>query len=294
MRKILIGISGWTYPGWRKNFYPDGLVQKKELHYASRKLNSIEINGTFYSLQKPESFQKWNSETPEDFCFSVKAPQYITHIRRLKEVEEPTANFFASGILCLAQKLGPILWQFPPNVMLKDNRFEEFLKLLPQDSKQAEKLAKKHSPKVEGRAFTSALGDYRIRHAFEFRHPSFFNPEFLDLLKKYNVAVVMAHSGLKSPYTEDITADFVYARMHGQDEEYKKGYTKEALSWWADRVLAWADGKEPSDASKILKNSKKSKSRDIYVYFDTEAKEHAPFDALSLIERLQKKIRKVG
>jgi uncharacterized protein YecE (DUF72 family) len=289
MPKIHVGMSGWSFAGWRGDFYPKGLVQKKELEYASRKVNSIEVNGTFYSLQKPETFERWYAETPEDFCFSIKAPQYITHIRRLKDVGEPLANFLASGLFCLKEKLGPILWQFPPNVMLKDDRFEKFLEMLPHDSKSAAKIAKKHTDKMDGRAHVKAEGDFKIRHAFEFRHPSFMNPEFIDLLRKHNVAVVFAHSGMKSPYTEDLTADFVYARMHGQEKEFKKGYTSKVISWWADRVSSWTQGQQPKDAQCVLNKKPKAVKRDAFIYFDTEAKEYAPYDALALSEKLKKK-----
>lgn len=287
MAKIHIGMSGWTFAGWRGDFYPKGLVQKKELEFASRQVNSIEVNGTFYSLQKPASFERWYAETPEDFCFSLKAPQYITHVRRLKEVDEAVANFFASGLFCLKEKLGPILWQFPPNVMLKDDRFEKFLKLLPYDSKSASRLAKKHSSKMDGRNHTQVSGDDPIRHAFEFRHPSFMTPDFIELLRHHGVAVVFAHSGMKSPYTEDLTADFVYARMHGQEKEFNKGYTKAAITWWAERVKCWSRGKQPADAVCVSKEKPKTIARDAYIYFDTEAKEYAPYDALNLAKALQ-------
>lgn len=264
-----MGMSGWTYEPWRGSFYPKGLVQKKELEYASRQVNSIEINGTFYSLQKPESFERWYGDTPKDFMFSLKAPQYITHIRRLKECEEPLCNFLASGVFCLKEKLGPILWQFPPSVTLKDDRFAKFMKLLPHDSKAAVKLAKKHTDKVKGRSHTVFKGDHPFRHAFEFRHPSFNDPGFLELMRKNNIAVVFAHSGLKSPYIEDLTAqDFIYARMHGQEPAYKKGYPGKFLDGWADKVKSW------------------SKKRDAFIYFDTEAKDYAPKDALNLIKRV--------
>lgn len=287
MAKIYVGMSGWTYPSWRGGFYPKGLVQKKELHYASRLLNSIEINGTFYSLQKPESFQRWHDDTPENFVFSVKAPQYITHIKRLKGVEEAIANFFASGLLCLREKMGPILWQFPPNVMLKDDRFEKFLKAIPYDSKAASRLAKKHSSKVDGRSFTEVKGDYPVRHALEFRHPSFMDEGFVEMLREHNVAVVFAHSGEKSPYMEDVTADFIYARMHGQETKYKKGYTKDTIDWLAKRLGLWTKGSQPKDAQVVLDTSPKKMKRDAFIYFDTEAKDYAPQDALNLCERLK-------
>lgn len=289
MGKIFVGMSGWTFEGWRGDFYPKGLVQRKELEFASRKVNSIEINGTFYGLQKPASFQKWFDETPEDFLFSVKAPQYITHVRRLKEVAEPAANFFASGLLCLKQKLGPILWQFPPNVMLKDDRFEKFLDLLPHNSKDAARLAKKHSSKMDGRSYTQVDEDFPIRHAFEFRHPSFQNPDFIELLRAHGVAVVFAHSGLKSPYMEDLTADFIYARLHGQEDQFKKGYTKELINWWAERITCWTQGKQPDDAQCISEKKPKSLKRDAFIYFDNEAKEYAPHNAIQLADRLELK-----
>lgn len=287
MAKIRVGMSGWTYPDWRGGFYPKGLVQKKELHYASRQLNSIEINGTFYSLQKPESFQRWYDDTPDDFVFAVKAPQYITHIRRLKEVAEPLCNFLASGLLCLGEKLGPILWQFPPSVMLKDDRFEKFLKILPHDFQAASRLAKKHTSKLEGRSFTKAKGDFRIRHAFEFRNSSFMDEGFIEMLREYGVAAVFAHSGEKCPYIEDLTADFVYARMHGQDAKYKKGYTTETLNWLSERVGLWTKGKQSADAELVTTTKPKAVDRDVYVYFDTEAKKHAPIDALNLSRKLK-------
>jgi uncharacterized protein YecE (DUF72 family) len=267
-----VGISGWTFPPWRGTFYPKGLVQKKELEYASRVLSSIEINGTFYSLQKPASFQAWYDQTPEGFVFAVKAPQYMTHIRRLKDVAEPLANFLASGLLCLKEKLGPVLWQFPPNVILKDDRFEKFLKLLPHDAKAASKVAKQHGAKVEGRAFTKATGDFPVRHAFEMRHPSFLNPDFLTLLKKHNVAFVFAHEGgPKAPYTEEPTADFVYARLHGEGTRFKKGYPPAEISAWVAKAKAW---------NRSGKNA--------YVYFSNEAKVHSPAGAMKMIEGLRK------
>ena len=267
MAQNWIGISGWTFPPWRGTFYPKGVTQKKELEYASRKLSSIEINGTFYALQKPSTFQKWYSETPEGFVFAVKAPQFITHILRVKEVAEPVANFFASGLLCLKEKLGPILWQFPPNVKLKDDRFEKFLKLLPQDSKSAVETARAHSERMEGRSFTTAKGITRVRHAFEFRHPSFLNPDFLDLLRAHNVAFVFAHEGGKNaPYTEEATADFIYARLHGEGKKYAKGYSDREIEKWATKIQKW--------------------NKDAYVYFSNEAKVYTPKGAMKLMKAL--------
>lgn len=273
MAKSRVGISGWTFPGWRGTFYPKDLVQKKELEFASRSVNSIEINGTFYALQKPHSFQHWYQQTPSDFQFSVKAPQFMTHVLRLKEIEEPLANFFASGLLCLKEKLGPILWQFPPFVMLKDDRFENFLKLLPHDAKSASRLAKKHGEKVEGRAHTEAKGPFAVRHAFEFRHKSFLNPDFIAMLKAYNVSFVVAHEGGKNaPYTEETTADFVYVRLHGEGKKYAKGYSATEIAQWAKKIKNWNQA-----------------GTDTFVYFSNEAKVYSPTGALQLLKLLEKK-----
>jgi uncharacterized protein YecE (DUF72 family) len=266
--KIYVGTSGWTFEGWRGNFYPKHLPRNQELEYASRKLNSIEINGTFYALQKPKTFKRWYQETPEGFCFSVKAPRYITHIRRLREVDQAVLRFLDSGLLELKEKLGPVLWQFPPTVTLKDNRFEKFLSFL-----------------------LKTQTNFPIRHAFEFRHFSFFNDDFVNQLRKYNVAIVFAHSGLKSPYTEDLTSDFVYARMHGQDKMFKKGYTQEVLSWWANRVLMWRSGRQADDAKCVSHVKPKPIQRDVYCYFDTEEKFYAPQDAINFAKTLKKSHR---
>lgn len=286
MKQIRVGISGWTYAPWRGKFYPKTLTQKRELEFASRQLNSIEINGTFYSLQRPKTFQNWYSQVPDDFVFAVKGGQYITHVLRLKEADEALANFFASGLLCLKEKLGPILWQFPPNVMLKDDRFEKFIKLLPQNSQMASELALRHGAKVEGRSWTEPGGDYPVRHAFEFRHKSFQNPDFIAMMREHNIAIVFVDSGKKSPIIEDVTSDFVYIRLHGEDKRYAKGYTQEAIERWAKRIQSWQRGKQPEDAQCFLSKSPKLMKRDVFAFFGTEAKTRSPFDALHLIERL--------
>src|SRR3954468_17494708 len=180
-----IGISGWSYAPWRKVFYPPGLPHRAELNYAATRLNSIEINGSFYSLQRPSSYRAWYDATPDGFVFSVKGGRYITHMRRLREVEEPLANFFASGILELRDKLGPILWQFPPNFIFNAEKLETFFKLLPRDTMAASKMAQRHTSIMKGRASTRADGDRELRYAIEIRHESFRVPEFIDLLRKY-------------------------------------------------------------------------------------------------------------
>jgi len=265
-----VGMSGWTFPGWRAGFYPKGLPQKQELAFASRQVTSIEINGTFYRVQKPESFESWYKASPDGFVLSVKAPKFITHIRRLVEVESAVANFFASGLLRLKEKLGPILWQFPPNVMLKDDRFEKFLKFLPKDPAGAARVAKKHSDWMKGRSYLSAAGVPRIRHAMEFRHPSFFNRDFLQMLRAHNVAVVFAHGGDAELFTQEPTADFVYCRMHGEGKGYAKGYPQKTSKAWASALRSI------------------SGVQDAFVYFDTENKKYAPCDAQTFLGALEK------
>ncbi|MEG6508249.1 DUF72 domain-containing protein [Methyloligella sp. 2.7D] len=283
---IRIGISGWTYKPWRGVFYPDGLTQKRELEYASRQFRSIEINGTFYGLQRPESFARWREETPEGFVFSVKAPRYITHLRRLREVEAPVANFLASGLFNLKEKLGPILWQFPPNMKFEAERFEDFFKLLPHDTQAASKLAKRHDDKVTGRAVLTPDKSRPMRHAVEIRHDSFRNPAFVALLRKYRIALVCADT-VDWPRLMDVTADFIYCRLHGSEELYASGYDDEALKDWARRIRAWAKGGEPKDAERVCGEADLRKTgRDVFVYFDNDRKVLAPKNAETLAKRL--------
>ncbi|HEV2147987.1 MAG TPA: DUF72 domain-containing protein [Longimicrobiaceae bacterium] len=288
MSETRVGISGWTYPGWRGIFYPEGLAQRRELEYASRRMSSVEINGSFYSLQKPSSYRKWRDETPPRFVFAVKGGRFITHMKKLREIEEPLANFFASGVLRLGEKLGPILWQFPAQFGFYEERFERFLELLPKTTEQAAELAKRHGPKLEGRAWTRADHPQPLRHAFEMRHPAFFSPEFVGLLRRHNAALVFADTAQRWPYAEDLTADFVYVRLHGAEHLYASGYTDPQLDWWAERIRAWRAGGEPPDAPRASPEpAPAAAERDVYVYFDNDAKVQAPFDAIRLAERLR-------
>src|SRR5438105_7961022 len=242
-----IGISGWRYEGWRGKFYPQGLGQRRELEYASRVFNSIEINGSFYSLQLPSSYQRWYTETPKNFLFSVKGARYITHMKRLRDPKAPLANFFASGVLALRHKLGPILWQFPPNFRWNKAKFVEFFELLPRDTSEAAWLAKKHDRKLKARAFLKIDATRRLRYAVEIRHPSFMVPEFFDLLREHKIAFVFADTAKKWPYAEDVTADFVYARLHGDTKLYVSGYSDKAIALWANRIQHWRSGRQPAD-----------------------------------------------
>ena len=285
--RTYVGISGWTYPGWRRVFYPEGLAHRRELEYASRKVSSIEINGSFYSLQRPTSYAKWHDETPPGFVFAVKGSRFITHMLKLRNVETALPNFFASGVLRLGEKLGPILWQFPERFPADLDRFARFLEALPKTSDEAAEIAKRHDQRLEGRAWTEAEAFIPLRHAFEIRHPGFLGPDFVALLRAHGAALVFADTAGRWPYAEDVTADFVYVRLHGAEQLYASGYTDEQLDWWAARIRAWRRGCQPADTSCVSATAPaRSRGRDVYVYFDNDAKVHAPFDAMRLIERL--------
>ncbi len=283
---LRIGISGWVYSPWRAVFYPKDLPQKKELFFASRQVNSIEINSSFYHYQKPETYQRWFNETPKDFCFSVKGPQYITHVRRLKNIETPLANFFASGVLFLADKLGAFLWQFPPNFPFHEDRLEDFFKLLPRTFADAVKLANS-SDRFQLDYPTSIRRSKRpLRHAMEVRHHSFENPDFIRLLRKYNIALVFADTAGKWPYMEDVTSDFLYLRLHGDQEIYVNGYDTATLRLWAQRIQLWRQGRSPKDSLNILDSKSDGRRRDVFVYFDNDVKVRAPQDAQTLMKLL--------
>jgi uncharacterized protein YecE (DUF72 family) len=288
MARIRIGISGWRYPPWRGTFYPKDLAQKHELAYAASKLPIIEINGSFYSLQRPSSYAQWYDGTPKSFLFSVKGPRYITHMRKLRDVEAPLANFFASGVLGLKEKLGPILWQFPPSFRYNEERFREFFELLPHDTAAAARLARKRDAWLSKRSLLKTDRKRRLRHAVEIRHESFLDESFIDLLREHNIALVVAETARRWPMTHDVTADFIYMRLHGDKELYRSGYGDKALDRWARRVEAWHRGAEPKDAVKVSKRKPKTrKTRDVYCFFDnTDVKLRAPFDAQGLMARL--------
>jgi uncharacterized protein YecE (DUF72 family) len=284
--RVRIGISGWRYAGWRGSFYPKGLRQRDELAYASRHFDTIEINGTHYSLQRPESFARWRDETPKDFVFAVKGSRFITHMKQLRDIETPLANFFASGVLRLEEKLGPFLWQFSPRFRFDAERFDRFLTLLPRDSTAAAALAEHHDHRLTGRAWTKTERRRRLRHAVEIRHPSFLDPTFVRLLRRHNVALVFADA-VDWPYAEDVTADFLYLRLHGSEELYASGYDDAALDRWAARIRHWSQGGQPEDAKLIDPDTRPRRhARDVYVYFDNDAKVRAPIDAQALRQRL--------
>ena len=282
---VRIGISGWTYKPWRGAFYPPGLAQSKELAYAASIFRSIEINGTFYCMQRPDSFAQWADDTPDDFVFAVKGPRYLTHMLKLRNAEAPLGNFFASGVLRLGAKLGPILWQLPPNFRFNAEKLETFFELLPRDTEHAAECGRRHDHRLKGRAWLRSDKRRPIRHAMEIRHESFRDPAFIELLRKHDVALVCADT-VDWPLLMDITTDFIYVRLHGSTELYKSAYSRPALKRWAARVAAWRDGQPMTDGHFISARQPKARSCDVFLYFDNTDKLQAPKDARSLMRRL--------
>ncbi len=270
MATCRVGISGWRYAGWRGDFYPKGLPQRRELEYAASQLTSIEINGSFYSLQRPSSYQRWHDETPDDFVFAVKGGRFITHLKRLRDVEAPLANFFASGVLALGPKLGPILWQLPERQTFETEVLDAFLGQLPRTTKEAAALAERHDDRLSSdHVDTRVRTDQRLRHAVEARSTTFATEEFFSVLLEHDVGCVLADTAGRWPVLDRRTSDLRYVRLHGDKELYASGYTGAALDRWADRCRGWmADGE------------------DVVVYFDNDAKGFAPHDAMALLERL--------
>ena len=266
---IRIGISGWRYEPWRGVFYPGGLAQRRELEFCGWHFPTVEVNGSFYSLQRPEYYRAWRDETPAGFLFAVKGSRYITHMLKLRNVEKPLANFYASGILELGEKLGPFLWQLPPQLPFDEDRLGRFFALLPRDTGEALSLARRRDARMKGRASLRIDASRPLRHAVEVRHASFMNKAFVSLLKKHGIGLVVADTAGKWPKMFQVTAGFVYVRLHGDIRIYTSGYSERALAGWARRIHGWdADG------------------RDVYVYFDNDVKVRAPFDALNLMDRL--------
>jgi uncharacterized protein YecE (DUF72 family) len=258
---IYVGVGGWVYPEWRDNFYPAGLPQKRELEYASTHLTAIEINGTYYGSQKPESFHKWHDETPKGFIFAVKGPRFATNRRVLAESGGSIEKFFASGVTELKEKLGPVNWQFMATKKFDAGDFEAFLKLLPK--------------KVDGLA---------IRHAVEVRHDSFKNKEFVALCHEHGVAIVFGADG-EFPLIADVTADFIYARIMGTQAKEKLGYPPAILKIWAQRAKDWEKGASPK-ASMLVAPAAPKKKRDVFLFVISGAKEKNPAAAQAIISAL--------
>lgn len=260
--RIQIGVGGWTFEPWRKNFYPAGLAQKRELEYASRKLTSIEINGTYYRSQKPQDFAKWHDETPDDFVFAVKGPRFATNRRVLAEAGPSIERFFASGVMELKKKLGPINWQFMATKKFDHEDFAAFLELLP-----------------------ARLDGQSIRHAVEVRHESFCTPEFTALVKRHGVAVVIAGDS-DFPQIADFTAPFVYARIMGTHDATETGYTPAELDMWANRARDWSEGRLPAGLRTCSPAKDDHKARDVFLYVISGYKPRNPAAALALIDRV--------
>lgn len=272
MSEIRVGISGWTYPNWKKVFYPAKLSASKEMEYATSRMGTIEVNGTFYRLQQPSTFRDWYVRSPKNFVFSVKGNNFVTHIKRLRDVEGAAANFYASGLTELREKLGPVLWQLPTGLKFDEGRMREFLEILPKTSRQAIALAKTHDKELKGAKGLRAYANARIRHAIEVRDDSFKDRKFLKMLRDHDVAYVIADTAGRWYNAEEVTADFVYIRLHGFKELYTGAYPEAAIRSWARKIKKWnADGK-----------------RDVFAYFDTDYKVNAPFDAANLMLHLRK------
>ena len=265
-----VGISGWTYPPWRGVFYPRGLAHRRELEYAAARLRTIEINGSFYSLQRPSSYRSWYEQTPPGFVFSVKGPRFVTHMKKLAGVQTPLANFFGNGILALRDKLGPVLWQLPPTLGYDADRLRAFFALLPRSTGEAAWLARHHDERLAGRALVDTDADRPLHHALEVRHRSFLDPGFPALLREHGIALVVADTAGKWPLIRQVTAGIGYVRLHGDVELYTSGYSAQALDAWAATIRPWL-----------------AAGHDTYIYFDNDVKVRAPFDALALAERLR-------
>jgi uncharacterized protein YecE (DUF72 family) len=261
--QIYIGVGGWTFAPWRGVFYPEKLTQAKELEYAALKLTSIEINGTYYGSQKPESFRKWAREVPDGFVFSVKGPRFATNRRVLAEAGDSIKRFYDSGVLELGDRLGPVLWQFAPTKKFDEVDFGKFLELLPR--------------KLEGRS---------LRHVVEVRNDSFCAPDFIALLRKFETPVVFAEHG-KYPAIADVSGDFVYARLQKGNDEIKTCYPPKQLDAWAKRLQLWAAGGEPDDLPRVDQAKAKKAPRDVFAYVIHEGKVRAPAGAMELIERVK-------
>ena len=272
MSECFVGISGYDYPGWRGSFYPPELPRRAWLEFASRVFNSIELNGTFYSLKSATVFERWAAESPAaGFVFAIKGGRFITHNLKLRNCERALGNFFASGMLALGEKTGPFLWQLPATYRFEAERMDSFMRTLPRDSIDGEAVARQHDHRLRRGALVNAAANVSYRHAFEVRHPSYFCDEFYDILRSHGIAFVIADTAGKFAYAEEVTADFVYVRLHGSSALYASDYTDEELLEWTAKVKRWTSGPSPCD---------------VYVYFDNDAKVHAPYNAMQLADNI--------
>ena len=275
---VRIGTSGWNYPHWRNQFYPKGLPVHAQLSHLAGRFDTVEINGSFYSLQRPSSYRQWRQATPPGFVFAVKGGRFITHNKKLRDISGPLANFLGSGILALEDKLGPFLWQLPPSLPFDIARMETFFTALPRTVAQAGELARQSDDRLVTRfgqdpvvASETLTPGHRLAHAVEVRHPSYESGEFYALCERHRVAIVLADTAGRWPWIERHTADIAYFRLHGSRELYRSGYTDAEIDQWAERIAGWRQT---------------AKLRAVYVYFDNDFESNAAFDALRLRERL--------
>ncbi|MCD9154825.1 DUF72 domain-containing protein [Aeromicrobium duanguangcaii] len=269
--RYLIGVSGWSYASWRGDFYPKGLVQRRELEHVASRLTAVEVNGTFYSLQRPTTFARWAEQTPPGFSFALKGSRYVTHLLKLVNVETALANFFASGVLELGERLGPIVWQLPATSAYDPDVLGRFLALLPRTMAEAARLAERHDDRLgPDRAVTQTRVDGPIRHALEVRHPSFTSPDYAAVLRDLGVAGVWTDAPKPWPVLDLPSSSIAYARLHGHTRLYASRYSDRSLDEWA----AWC-------------RRRHDEGLDVHVYFDNDSEGHAPHDAERLLQRLR-------
>lgn len=265
--RIRVGTSGWRYGSWRGDFYPDGLVQRAELAYIGEHFSTVELNGSFYSLQRPKSYLRWRDAVPDHFTFAVKGSRYISHMLRLRDTTTALANFFASGVLALGPTLGPILWQLPERQEFDPDVLDAFLAGLPRSTAEAKALGSRHDARMRDRTWLEDVADRPLRYALEPRSATFDDPRLAEILNRHGVALTVADTAGRWPRFEPGDTDLVYVRLHGASELYASGYTAQELQDWAERCARWASH---------------GAGRDVFVYFDNDARGHAPHDALAL------------
>jgi len=279
--KIRVGLSGWDYDGWEGEFYPEDLPRTRRLEYVAERFDTVEVNGTFYSLLKASTYRRWDRVTPRHFRFALKGSRFITHTKKLRDVESALANFLASGPLVLGGKLGPILWQLPASHRFDRTRLTSFVELLPATTEEARDVARRHDDRVP-EPFVEVDANHRLRHVLEVRNDSYFNPGAVRVLREAGVALAVSHAG-DWEMREEPTAGFLYVRLHGAPRTYHSGYETDQLERWSRLLRAWKEGAVPDDARRITdRRPPPRKGRDVYVYFDNDAEGRAPVDALEL------------
>lgn len=269
--QVRVGLSGWDYDGWRGDFYPERLPARARLGYVGERFDTVELNGSFYSLQRPSSYVRWYDETPPGFTFALKGGRFVTHMKRLRDPLQGLANFFASGPLALREKLGPVLWQLPASLVFDEALIAGFLALLPRTTTEVGELARQHGPQLEGRSHLEVDAERPVLHALEVRHASYDDERFHQLLRDHDVACVVSDSPTW-PLLDHSTAGHTYVRLHGHTELYASGYSSRSLDAWAQRCRGWAAHGQ------------------VFVYFDNDARGRAPHDALSLRARLASEV----